>query len=729
MHTDLHLLPLYRQDGEDRAGTLPGLHLLSPPRRAARSRQNDQLILHLTFTGTAALPQPSQDQLIQRLAETYYRTSGAVTTALRTLVESLNATLLEQNLRSESKGLQAAGLFMAVVFRNDQLLLAQSGPTYIFAITRSAYRRFYNPQLAGHGLGLGRAGSVLIHHLPAEPGALLILSPAPPPAWDTPALQTAYGRPLRLVQRGLLKPAGENLNALLVQVRAGEGKVHLHAAPPDETPPRPPQTKTAAPSPSAPPVAKPAPAAAAADPVGPASASSSPPQAPRRLPRAASWRTLWAQLSPGLLAVARALREALRQVTYTLRAFLTRLLPDNELFTLPGSTMAFIAVAVPVVLVIAAFFVYQQRGRRAQFDTYMQYAEAAQINAQGKTNPDDQRAAWSAVLYYVDQAEQIQVTEQTRALRLEAQGVLDQMDGVTRLTYAPILPAPLAENVVIHRIAATAENVYLLNQNGGNVVRAWRSGQGFETDVAFRCGPLPNEALIVGPLIDVAALPPANYLNAHLLGMDANGILVYCRHGEPPIAISLPPPDSHWGNPLAFTLDEDVLYVLDPQTNAVWVYAGENYEFTERPRLFFDADVPPMADVIDLAVDGGELYLLHADGHLTQCSFGFNVQPTRCTDPAPFTDARPGRETSPFLTGASLTQIAFTPPPDPSIYLLDPAQQAVYHLSLRLALQRQYRPQVVEGPPRDLPVTAFALGPDRALYLAFGNQVWAASLP
>lgn len=808
MPTDLHLLPLHRRAGEDTTDPLPGLYLASPPRKAARnavarSRQTDQLILHLTFTGTATLNADLQNQLLSRLTETYYQTSGAATSAIRALVESLNAFLLDRNLRAESKGLQTAGLLTALILRQDQLLIAQSGPTHVFTIEENQYQHFYDPQTASHGLGLGKVAGLLTNYLTPAPGTLLLLSPAPPTAWNNPALQTAHGRPLKAIQRGLLKPAGPDLNALLVQIQEGSGKVILHKTAPveavsskkvevngggetisenviPEVVPIPVEIEPLAESEPEQPEPEPVPAAVP-DPVtepegvssGPSPVSREPsvgdsvqtpvghPPPPQTVSpstsqitinnqqitnnKAASPQTgkhanrqthkspisnLHSALGPALLTIARASGEALRQLGYTLRALLTRLLPGSDLFTIPASTMIFIAIAVPILLSLIALFVYQQRGRSLQYSNNLQYAQAAKTNAEGKTTPEDLRTAWNAVITYLDLAERYQTTEESTALRQEAQTILDQLDTVVRLNYIPVLPTPLADNVVISRLAASADNLYLLNRDVGNVVRVWQSGRGYETDQTFRCGPLPNESLIVGPLIDIAVLPPINALDAQVLGMDANGILVYClNEADAPIPIPLFPPDSNWGSPRAFALDNDILYVLDPQTNAVWVYYGDNYEFTSRPRLFFDADVPPMADVIDLAVDRGELYLLHADGHITRCAFGFDVQPTRCTEFTPFTDSRAGMENGPFLKGAQFIEIAFTPPPGPSIYLLDPFQQALYQLSVSLALQQQYRPQITSGPPRQTAPTAFTISPNRLAYLAFGNQVWVASLP
>lgn len=797
MLTDLHLLPLHRHAGEDLLDPLPGLYLASPPRKAARSRQFDQLILHLTFTGTATLTAELQTQLLPRLTDTYYQTSGAATSALRALVESLNNFLLDRNLRAEGKGLQTAGLLTVLVLRQDQLLIAQSGPTHVFTVEANQYQHFYDPQTAGHGLGLGKIAGLLTNYLTPTPGTLLLFSPAPPAAWDNPALQTAYGRALKTVQRGLLKPAGPDLNALLIQLQEGTGKVILHktapiesvspkkgdaisdkvihtSAPvsaetessPESSPsseiPEPPAgsipDQASAPESLAEPKTdleetpsdletseplEPTPAVAVV-PVPAAFRQEQPPETenthietepvPDRPPRPKRSTPPKdpkpSPIGPALLAIGRATREAFRQLWYSLRALLTRLLPGEELFTIPPATMIFIAVAIPILLCIIALFVYQQRGRAQQYTVNLQYAQAAKMDAVGKTTPEELRTAWNAVLFYLDQAEAYQTTAETTTLRHEAQTILDQLNVTVRLDFIPVLPTSLANNVVISRMAASADNLYLLNRDVGNVVRVWQSGRGYETDQTFRCGPLPNESLIVGPLVDIAVLPPVNYLDAQVMGMDANGILVYClTDSDAPIPVPLFPPDSNWGSPRAFALDDDILYVLDPQTNAVWVYYGNNSEFTTRPRLFFDADVPPMSDVIDLTVNRGEMYLLHEDGHITLCTFGFDIQPTRCTDPAPFTDARAGMESGSILAETQFSELTFTPAPDPSIYMLDPLHQAIYHLSLRLTLQRQYRPQITGGPTYSISPTSFAISPNRLVYLAYGNQVWVASLP
>jgi len=135
-----------------------------------------------------------------------------------------------------------------------------------------------------------------------------------------------------------------------------------------------------------------------------------------------------------------------------------------------------------------------------------------------------------------------------------------------------------------------------------------------------------------------------------------------------------------------------------------------------------------MQDVIDLEINQNDLYLLHEDGHLTTCVFSALVgSPTRCKDPEIYTDPRKGRQSGPLIEGAFFSQINFSPPPEPTIYMLDPISQAIYRFSVRLTLDRQFRSQ--ESLSED-PATTFTIDRNNhAIFLAFGNQVYYAPLP
>jgi hypothetical protein len=135
-----------------------------------------------------------------------------------------------------------------------------------------------------------------------------------------------------------------------------------------------------------------------------------------------------------------------------------------------------------------------------------------------------------------------------------------------------------------------------------------------------------------------------------------------------------------------------------------------------------------MGSVIDLAVNQNDLYLLHNDSHITMCEFSLMIDsPTRCEDPAIITDPRLGRQSGPTIEGAVFSEIQFSPPPEPSIFTLDPVAVSIYRLSLKLTYNHQYQPL---EPLSDGNATAFAINKgNRTVFLALDNQIFYAALP
>jgi hypothetical protein len=388
--------------------------------------------------------------------------------------------------------------------------------------------------------------------------------------------------------------------------------------------------------------------------------------------------------------------------------------------------MAFTAIVVPITIVAVAAFVYFQRGREAQYNIHISAAqEAAQI-AETKIDPLEQRLAWQTTLLHLDNAEIFMSTDETQVLRLKAQGIVDTQDVIDRLDFRPTIVDQLDETTNIIRLISREDALYLLNGTDGVVGRAVLTDEGYLMDTTFQCGPGPYGGFIIGSLVDIAAIPHGNDTKATILGIDANGNLLRCIPGEIPDATPLEPPDINWGSPTKIAVDGNDLYVLDPQTNAVWIYRG--MDVSQSPRLFFDQQIPSLGDAIDMVVNQNDLYLLHEDGHLTTCVYGaLTTSPTRCKNPEIFTDPRPGRQSGPYIEDAFFSQIQFSPPPEPSIYLLDPLTRAIYRFSVRLTLDRQFRPNEPLG---EMPASAFSVNRgDHAIYMAVGNQVYYAPLP
>lgn len=423
------------------------------------------------------------------------------------------------------------------------------------------------------------------------------------------------------------------------------------------------------------------------------------------------------------------LGNASQRFSAALGRLLQRMLPGEAL---PGPTMALIAVIIPLVVVAIAMLIYFQRGRGGEGDAFYAQAVQAAGAAQAQTDPLAREQAWLAVLDKLDTAESYTVTPQTQALRQQALQAIDALNLALRLEYQPAIAEGLPSQTRLTRMLATPTDLYMLDGATGSVYRAIFAGQGYDVDKTFQCGPGFQGSQAIGPLVDVQLYAKPDGSGTALLGIDGAGGMLECSPGAPPAYTVLAPPPTGWTSPIAFVLNGSDAFVLDPGTRQIWIYRNNN--FTQSPDLFFDQDIPALESAIDMAADQQDLYLLHQDGHITQCTIsGFGVAVTQCTDPALYVDARPGREGLMLIPETAFTEVRSTQPPDPSIYLLEPDTASLYHFSLRLAYQRQLRPQpnvAVSGLVGSRSASAFTISPDlRTAFLAFDDEVVYASMP
>ena len=413
-----------------------------------------------------------------------------------------------------------------------------------------------------------------------------------------------------------------------------------------------------------------------------------------------------------------------------LQSFLPRLLPGSDkssTYTLPSYMMAFIAILVPLIVVTIASLVYFRYGRSVQYEEYLVQARNARAIAIGLTDPVAQREAWQQELSYLNSAESNSQTSETQTMRAEAQSKLDQLEGISRLPFQPVVSGV---NAQISRMAANENDLYMLDAVRGDVLHVAISTNGFQADNSFKCGPDTYGKYTVGPLVDILILPPVNSMNAAVMGVDARGNLLYCAPGQEPQAIPLPPPDTNWGRVKSFTLDGNNLYVIDPPSRAVWVYIGKSDAFVDRPYFFFGDQVPNIENAIDLAVNNGELYILHADGKLSTCSFSsLQSVPTRCDDPASLTNPFPAYHDLDLFSQTHFTQMMFAPAPDSTLLILDTDDQSIFRFApLSLQLQKQLQPPTGRTDPLpSVPASAMTVSPNHILFLALKDEVYFAT--
>ncbi len=94
---------------------------------------------------------------------------------------------------------------------------------------------------------------------------------------------------------------------------------------------------------------------------------------------------------------------------------------------------------VPLVVVTIASVVYFRYGRSVQYEEYLVQARNARAIAIGLTDPIAQREAWQQELSYLNNAESNSQTTETQTMRQEAQAKLDQLEGISRLQFQPVV--------------------------------------------------------------------------------------------------------------------------------------------------------------------------------------------------------------------------------------------------------------------------------------------------
>ncbi|MEJ2413392.1 MAG: hypothetical protein P8Y34_10440, partial [Anaerolineales bacterium] len=713
-------------------------------------------------------------QLLTKLSEVYFQTDGSTTSALRNVTDVLNKYLLDRNYRAASRGLKATGYLTQIVLREDRILFAQCGPTYLYQVTPEEVLDFHDPDLSGTGLGLGKAFKVRYHQINLQPHQLLIVAPEKPTTWTENLFKTLPRLTFEnLVQRLLHKVEGD-LDAVLVFPLEGDGSLKLIkpdwsadgglADLPDleiptagaespspvpttgdlpeireypinipedvEFPPEedldaksesvPDQQPASFPSP-APPVKelhregsekKPDLASQVASEIGP------------RLEKIEGSKT-WQVLRD----LSQRLGEGARKVWHGLLGVVSKTLPEDQMLDMPSWTLTLIAVAVPLLMVILGSVFYIRRGRNQLYQEHFSQAQTLTALAQTQLDSPEYYETISQAMDEIVEARSYQQTDDVdelyNSLRLE----LDSLDQITRLDYQPLFSRGLGVDVTISQIVVTAWNdLYMLNADKGTVIWAQSNPDGYQIIDQFSCGPIEGP-VTVGPLVDIVALPTSQEDQATILGIDSNHTMIFCYAdlAETPVIFEDTSYTLGRGPVKAIAMASSApynLYILDPEKRAIWIeYQSQNYH--EGSEYFGAIDSPEMADAVDLITSGSELFILHKDGYITKCVTERADSDPLCTTPFEFSDPRPGRESGAFISGADFDSFTLKGSPGMALYMMDSEQQALYRFSTQLEFQEQFRPQA--GIISD-PVTAFAVTMSDRVFLAVDDQVYTAQL-
>lgn len=738
---------------------------------AARGREEDSLILKLWPSDAVTLSDEVLDQTLTKLAAAFFKTSGSVTNAMRSLADGLNKTFLSGNSQLQDKdSWQTASLLIGVV-HHETLFIGINGKAEALLVRKNGREHLFDAELDPRGLGLSSVVHPRFFQTSVADGDFMLLAQEIPADLlaserlkaDTASLgefvpllgwvdviRLTYGEGLSLKARLEAKAPPEIQETTETEDKQGqpEAAEAQELEWPEEVLETPeleeengslaedlfrnvplvslstiPETKPET-QPEEPAVAPVEPEIIPEEPVVETKNAEEAPSAPifdgeqfktDALHSVAKGASILKSVDEKIETIFQKSREKKREEGK----------PVTELSAL---SKWLIAILVPLLLVGLTTFIYLSQGQGNEYSYFLAQAQASANNAALMQTDELKREVWNQTIEWLDKAAAYQKSEEVNALYLRARLALDELDGAKRLIYKPAFAAGLFPDMSVSNIISLNRDLYLLDQTSGEVRHLTLQSQGYSLDEAFRCGPGSIGGVQVGKLVDMLAIPINNPAKAPILAIDAAGNLLYCAVGSNPTAAILLPPDGGWQELKSIAFDAGKLLVLDSAANAIWIYRGFSSNFDQVPVSYFDAMPVKLQEAVDLAVSKDELFLLHADGHSSHCLASQISGSVTCEDPYPYQDAV-GGGAGVDLASLKFNQMAYSPPPDPSIYFLEPETAELYQFSLRLNLNQVLRPALSDGSLPTAKATAFAVAANRQVFLAFGNAVYYAILP
>ncbi len=774
---NLNIHPINIHEGKY-GKTLPGLFALTPPRKCARGRESEILAGLVQLTGQTSITPEALENWLLKKGEIFYRTPGTVTSAMRAVAEAINSDLLDRNLKKAKDGSQVNGSLCLTVIRKNILYLLIIGQAHIFVLSGQDAQEYEDTDNHPRGLGVNEAIICRFFQTEAAENSSVLFAPQPNHAWSVESLRGGANLSLEALSRRIFNQAPPSLSGALLRLTSGNGQIsyqpiHYSEGAAETTipagQPAPVQTQDAhREQPLGAVIPEQVQRTANTPPAAKSELNAGQNEIPfsqenekipgtgdtqselhrtsiaeRRLKRelpqkaesepAVTTEEIKAQVSGYI----RNLEEFQSKFKKMVTKVMTTLFPgkESESQTLPRSVLLITAIIVPILVVALASAIYIRKGKSQQFELYFLQGQQYAIQAENyKDDPVSRLASLQQSLYFLEKASAFGQTDDATALRTQIQKELDSMEGIVRWNLVPLNSIGLNAKVNITQMAASATDLYILDDTSGRALRFYLSGAEYIQDTGFDCGPNPENPMnTIGKLVDIVPLVSGNSFNATLFAIDGTGNIEFCSPGESGSVGVLIAPDAGWRTIRSISIFQNYLYVLDTGGNAVYRYQEAQGGYGEKPTLFFDSTVPPLELAIDIEVNGDELYILRSSGEMVECTYSHmkDYKLTECVDPAPYGDMRTGQSPQPIsFPNASFTQMRMTEAPDSSLYLLDANGSSLYHFSLQRNLQKILHPTFTdEGLMPQKAATAIAVSPGKIAFMAYGSQVFYAPLP
>jgi hypothetical protein len=489
---------------QEPAQALTGFFAAGPYRqRCARGREEDSLFLLIQPRNEGFMSAAELAAWQESLANTYFRSQGSVTMAMRALLGEIDSQVKERNQTLDTEiPAHVLDVFLGVV-HHGTLFGAQTGKVYCVHLKASGMQVFHETWADDSPLGLLSAFESRFFQTGINEGDLLIVAPNLPLSWLETTSQgmtnnlRSLANNLNVLSRGshplqamrLRIGVGqvtelniaEHLNkekATAVQLREEAREAELKAR--NEATLKAEAEKVKAAALKAEQQAREVAVARtqllslpaeedlteASETVPPAAAEEKPAfkissllerikkksESEEALPSPILSETPPAQkfadgpteISQGTIKGIAAGAGWMRSLEEKTKHALDKPVLDRDGVPTPISGLSvmnklLIAIIVPLVIVAFAVGIYLSKGITTQYERLMNQARGAVASAQSAKTQDQQRDNWQTAFTWLAQAETYKSSEELVQMKSEAQRALDSLTGAVQLTFTKIL--------------------------------------------------------------------------------------------------------------------------------------------------------------------------------------------------------------------------------------------------------------------------------------------------
>jgi hypothetical protein len=603
----------------------------------ARGRSRGNFYVLVEISGPELGRDVIAEQVTQAMRDAYYGCRGSVTAGLQQAIRLANNLLFDENRNSLPGERRTAGV-SCVVVRDEDLFIAQAGPTAVYHAHGNQVKRYpeVSPWLDGiplEEMDAARVGDrrdldVDLFHAQVSSGDTVVLADsalachAPSQAWPTLLAQTSVDLLLDELQTAV---HGMEVLALVVRLGAEEARQ------------APAQRATAGSAPQE-----------LSAPIQPLGAQ-------------LSQRISHLRLGHHLQVAGRALLMVLGGLWTALLTFLGRMVPgqispsetsrrqtstvkkagtrakkrrkDRAADTAPSDpvqrVLIGLAIAIPLVVAVVVIVTLVQRGqsRREEREALWQEARDRAVEAEYASDPATARPLLTEALGFLDQFLEVQPDDaEALGLKSEIQAQLDLINRVKRIEDVVELNA-YAGDADLTRVVVEGMHVFVLDQQSDTVYHHLLDEQ---QDNALRSDSretvLTSKGqqvgdVVAGDLWDMVWMPTGpDRQRASLVILESGGALLDYDPATGELVSMRLLASERWPPPVYVGSHTGRFYLLDSAASMIWRYSPTPDGYSAGPEEWLQAELD-LTGVVDMAI-GDSIYLLYANGTLQKLSMG-----------------------------------------------------------------------------------------------------------